>query len=193
MAVFQLERVYKRVKANKGAPGIDGITIEDLKAYLREHKEQIIPSLLDGSYEPQPVRKVMIPKPGGGERQVIATLNRYLNGWLTYFKLASAKRVMAELDAWIRRKLRCYRLKQRKRGSSIAKWLVNLGVSEKDAWKIGASGKGWRRLSLTQAVHRALNNAWFKDQGLINLEETWARLFNTQLGTAVCNQARTVV
>jgi RNA-directed DNA polymerase len=65
-----LNQAYKRVKANKGAAGVDGLTVGELSAYIREHKEQLIQSLLDGSYEPQPVRKLMIPKHGGGERQL---------------------------------------------------------------------------------------------------------------------------
>jgi RNA-directed DNA polymerase len=406
-----LNRAYKRVKANKGAPGIDGLTVEKLGVYLGEHKEQLVQSLLDGDYKPQAVRKVMIPKSGGGERQlgiptvvdrliqqaihqvleplfdkefsessfgfrpnrgahdalkkakeyvedghtwvvdmdlekffdrvnhdmlmsrlakriedkrllkiirrflaagimqdgvvierhkgtpqggplspllsnimldeldkelerrghkfcryaddqniyvrskragervyrsvklfletrlklkvndeksavahvcdrkflgyrilnngmltiapktierakdkirqlaqrnrgrgleqVISELNSYLGGWLNYFKLAEAKTLLGSLDSWIRRKLRCYKLKQKKRGSSMVKLLMSLGVSEKEARQIGSSGKGWWRLSLTQAVHRALNNAWFEELGLINLKDKWAELFNT--------------
>lgn len=406
-----LNRAYKRVKANKGAPGVDGMTIEALGEYIREYKEQLIQSLIDGSYEPQAVRKVMIPKPGGGERQlgiptvvdrliqqailqvlepmfdkgfsessfgfrpnrsahqalkqaqkyiesgytwvidmdlekffdrvnhdilmsklakqigdkrllkiirryltagimqegvimtrhegvpqggplspllsnilldeldkelerrghkfcryaddqntyvrskragervyasiklflekklklkvneeksavapvrerkflgyrllndgkltiapktlerlkdkirqltkrnrgrsleqVIGELNSYLNGWINYFRLASAKSLLVDMDSWIRRKLRCYKLKQKKRGSSIIKLLMGLGVSEKEARQIGSSGKGWWRLSLTYAVHRALDNEWFKQQGLINLQDIWLRLLNT--------------
>lgn len=45
-----LNRVYKRVKANKGSPGIDGMTVEELIEYIRNHKEQMIQTLLDGSY-----------------------------------------------------------------------------------------------------------------------------------------------
>jgi RNA-directed DNA polymerase len=50
-----LNRAYKRVKANKGAPGIDGMTVGELYNWLREHKEALVESLLDGSYEPQPI------------------------------------------------------------------------------------------------------------------------------------------
>ena len=420
-----LNQAYKRVKANKGAPGIDGITIEQLGDHIRNHKEQLIQSLLDGSYKPQPVRKVMIPKPGGGERQlcipttidrliqqaihqvlepifdpefsessfgfrprrgahnalkrakqfveegnvwvvdidlekffdrvnhdilmsklakrikdkrllkiirgflasgimhnglvieryegtpqggplspllsnimldeldkelerrghkfcryaddqnvyvgskkagervyksikhylekklklrvneeksavakvserkflgyrilndgklsiaaitiqrvkdkvrqltwrncsksfeqVIKELNLFLKGWLNYFKLTEAKSLWHELDSWIRRKLRCYKLKQKKRGSTITKMLINLGISEREAKRIGSSGKGWWRLSFTQTVHRALSNDWFETQGLINLEEECVTLLKAQVGTAVCNKACTVV
>ena len=56
---------YRRVVSNKGAPGVDGITVDDLNPMLWTHWEQIRESLLSGSYKPSPVRKVEIPKPGG--------------------------------------------------------------------------------------------------------------------------------
>jgi RNA-directed DNA polymerase len=65
-----LNRAYKRVKANGGAPGVDGWGIPELRTWLAEHKQELIDSLLDGSYRPSPVREVEIPKPGGGKRQL---------------------------------------------------------------------------------------------------------------------------
>lgn len=65
-----LNRAYRRVKANQGAPGVDGMTIGQLRSWLAAHKEELIATLLDGSYRPQPVRGVQIPKPGGGVRQL---------------------------------------------------------------------------------------------------------------------------
>lgn len=65
-----LNQAYRRVKANKGAAGIDGMTVEELLPWLKIHKEGLIQSLLDGSYAPQVVRRVDIPKPGGGSRQL---------------------------------------------------------------------------------------------------------------------------
>jgi RNA-directed DNA polymerase len=61
-----LKQALKRVKANKGAPGVDGMTVQALPAYLREHWPTIGASLLEGTYQPQPVRRVEIPKPDGG-------------------------------------------------------------------------------------------------------------------------------
>jgi RNA-directed DNA polymerase len=58
-----LNRAYKRVKANKGAPGVDGMTVADLRGWIADNREGLIVSLLDGSYRPQPVRGVEIPKP----------------------------------------------------------------------------------------------------------------------------------
>ena len=54
----------KRVKANKGAPGVGGMTVADLRGWIADNREGLIVSLLDGSYRPQPVRGVEIPKPG---------------------------------------------------------------------------------------------------------------------------------
>ena len=51
-----LNRAYKRVKANKGAPGIDGMTIGDALPWLREHREELLDSIRKGKYKPQPVR-----------------------------------------------------------------------------------------------------------------------------------------
>ena len=58
-------KAYQRVVGNKGAPGVDGVTVDDLAALLRERWEAIREELLSGSYAPSPVRKVEIPKPGG--------------------------------------------------------------------------------------------------------------------------------
>ena len=65
-----LERAWQRVRGNKGAPGVDGMTIDDAKSYLREHWPDIRSQLLAGAYRPQPVKRVEIPKPDGGVRKL---------------------------------------------------------------------------------------------------------------------------
>ena len=65
-----LNRAYKRVRANKGAPGIDGMTIEDALPWLREHRDELLESIRQGKYKPQPVRRKEIPKPDGGVRKL---------------------------------------------------------------------------------------------------------------------------
>jgi len=65
-----LNRAYKRVKANKGAPGIDGMTIDEAFLYLKEHKEELIGRIRRGKYTPSPVRRVEIPKADGGIRKL---------------------------------------------------------------------------------------------------------------------------
>lgn len=59
---------YRRVVSNKGAPGVDGMTVDQLEGYLKEHWPRIREELLEGTYLPQPVLKVEIPKPDGGKR-----------------------------------------------------------------------------------------------------------------------------
>jgi RNA-directed DNA polymerase len=63
-------QALKRVKSNKGSPGIDGMTVEQLPGYLKEHWPAIREQLLRGTYKPQPVKRVEIPKPDGGVRQL---------------------------------------------------------------------------------------------------------------------------
>ena len=64
-----LEHACQSVKNNKGAPGIDGMTVEELERWLSTHMAELREQLLNGSYRPQEVKGVSIPKPNGGRRQ----------------------------------------------------------------------------------------------------------------------------
>ena len=331
-----LNRAYKRVKANRGSPGVDAMTVGELGAWLAAHKEELVASLLDGSYRPRVVRGVNIPKPGGGMRQLgiptvvdrlvqqailqvldplvdptfsessygfrvgrsahqalrkaseyvaegyavvvdmelerrghrfcryaddlnvyvrskvagervmasvtrfvekrlrlrvnrtksavahvserkflgyrllaggrltiapaslerakdrireitrrnrgislermIWELNSFLSGWVTYFRYASAKEHLRRLDEWIRRKLRCMRLKQRKRGRSVTVFLVSLGVPHRRARSLGGSGCGWWRMAGCPQAAEAMTLQWFKEQKLVSLTERYLTL-----------------
>ena len=70
LASANLVKAWKRVKANRGSAGVDGRTIAETAAYLKTHWPRIRDALLDGSYRPEPVRRVQIPKPGGGMREL---------------------------------------------------------------------------------------------------------------------------
>ena len=65
-----LERALKRVKANRGAPGVDGMTVEELPRYLRDNWSSLKAVLINDAYRPRPVRSVDIPKPDGGVRKL---------------------------------------------------------------------------------------------------------------------------
>jgi len=65
-----VEVAQKRVRQNKGSAGIDGMSVEELPGYLAENWGRIRKSLLTGTYQPQPVKRVEIPKPNGGIRQL---------------------------------------------------------------------------------------------------------------------------
>jgi len=63
-----LNAAYKKVKQKGGAPGVDGMTVDEAASYLKEHREEIIRRIIGEKYKPQPVRRVEIPKPDGGVR-----------------------------------------------------------------------------------------------------------------------------
>ena len=65
-----LRKALERVKANQGSPGIDGMNVEQLPEHLKKHWPTIREHLLNGTYKPQPVKRVEIPKPGGGVRKL---------------------------------------------------------------------------------------------------------------------------
>jgi RNA-directed DNA polymerase len=75
-----LEEALKRVMANKGSPGVDGMTVHKLPDYLREQWPTIRQQLLSGTYQPQPVKRVEIPKPDGGVRKlgIPTVLDRFI-------------------------------------------------------------------------------------------------------------------
>ena len=73
--------------------------------------------------------------------QVIVELNLFLIGWINYYRYAACRFDLQCLDEWIRHRLRCYRLKQRKRGKSVAVFLRSLGVSASQAAPLASSGK----------------------------------------------------
>ena len=65
-----LRRALRQVRRNQGAPGSDGMTVDDLGAYLQAHGPTIRAAVRAGTYAPQPVRRAEIPKPGGGTRKL---------------------------------------------------------------------------------------------------------------------------
>ena len=108
--------------------------------------------------------------------QMIQELNKFLTGWVTYYRYAECKTHLKRLDEWIRRKLRCVRLKQLKRTKAIADYLRRLGVPEWRAWLLALSGKGWWRKAGSPQANEAMTRAWFREQGLVSLSERYATL-----------------
>lgn len=101
--------------------------------------------------------------------QLIRELNPVLRGWLNYFKNARMKSRLSNIEGWLRRRLRCYRLKQCKRALGIARLLTKLGVPWRRSWTTAGSSKGWFRLSMTHAAHEGMNIEWFRKTGLYPL------------------------
>lgn len=115
------------------------------------------------------IRQITNRSRGVSLERVIAELNSYLSGWVTYFRYAQCRSHLQDLEQWIRRRLRCLRLKQCKRTKTIADLLIRLGVPEWRAWKLGASGKGWWRIAGSPSANEGMTNEWFSEQGLISL------------------------
>lgn len=115
---------------------------------------------------------------GRALKAVVGELNRFTIGWVTYFRYVSAQRVgfFQEMDKWLRRRIRSYRLKQRKRSWPKAQFLIQLGIHPRDAWGIAKSSRGWWCVSKNPWVQKAMNKAWFDELGLANLEQRYLKL-----------------
>jgi RNA-directed DNA polymerase len=122
------------------------------------------------------VRRLTQRNRGVALQQVIKELNKFLIGWVGYFRLAQCHRHLTQLDEWVRRKVRCYRLKQRKRRKAIADFLIELGVPAWRAWTTALSGKGWWRLSGSPSVHEGMSIAWFERLGLASAAQRYTKL-----------------
>jgi RNA-directed DNA polymerase len=137
------------------------------------------------------VRAITKRNRGRSFEQIIAELTPVLRGWLNYFQYAQCHKLLQDLDSWIRRKLRCYRIKQCKKVITLQRFLESLGVKKWQSWILALSGKGfWRKSNCPQA-NQAMGNGWFVTQGLYNLTLNYERLNN--LRKPPCAKACTVV
>ena len=122
------------------------------------------------------VRAITKRNRGRPLEQIVLELNRLIRGWVNYFRHALAKGTMHRLDEWLRRKLRCYRLKQCKRAVGIARFLMERGIKPDQAWALGGSGKGWWRMSLSPQAHRAMGKKWFAEIKHVGFAEQYMKL-----------------
>jgi RNA-directed DNA polymerase len=115
------------------------------------------------------IREITRRNRGISLERMIRELNSFLGGWVTYFRYAAMKGHLVDLDGWVRRKLRCVRLKQCKRVKPMVDFFVRQGVSLRTAWCTALSGKGWWRKSGTPAANQAMGTSWWEKLGLVNL------------------------
>lgn len=108
--------------------------------------------------------------------KLLKELRSKLQGWLQYFRLAQMQTKLKRIEGWLRRKLKCFRLKQCKRTIGIVRFLKKLGVEKRLCWRTGLSGKGWWRLSNSPALNIGMNNKWFEKQGLYSLTQNYKLL-----------------
>lgn len=113
--------------------------------------------------------------------QLINQLVNVCRGWVNYFRYATMKSRMLRIEGWLRRRLKCFRLKQCKRCIGIVRFLRKLGVEETLCWRTALSGKGWWRMSNSPAPNIGMNNLWFENLGFYSLSKNYLLLHRTPL------------
>lgn len=108
--------------------------------------------------------------------QVIGEIDRLLRGWLSYFRFARMKSRLQTVESWLKRRLRCYRLKQCKRAIGIHRFLSKLGVPNDRSWTTASNRRGWWAKALTPAAHEGMDNGWFMEVGLLRITEHYSKL-----------------
>jgi hypothetical protein len=116
---------------------------------------------------------------GSSLKACIHRVNRYLGGWIGFFFVCSGAELstLRHTDGHLRRRLRAILLKQQKKRCHMIRLLNRLGARRATVRRAvyGGTRSLWR-LSATPSVHQALNNQFFKEQGLITLEQRWRKL-----------------
>jgi RNA-directed DNA polymerase len=125
------------------------------------------------------LRKITRRNRGISLDKMIGEVNSFATGWVMYYRHAQCKSVLRDLDGWLRRKLRCVRLKHCKRTYTIATFLIGNGVTQVPAWTTALSGKGWWRLAATPTAQWAMDSKWFDKLGLTSRAHQHAALTPT--------------
>lgn len=124
----------------------------------------------------QRIRAVLTGARGRSLTHTIQELNPVLRGWAAYFKLTETKRMLEELDGWIRHKLRCILWRQWKRPYTRARHLMTAGLAEERAWRSATNGRGPWWNSGRSHMNQAFPKSWFDRVGLVSLLDTVRRL-----------------
>jgi group II intron reverse transcriptase/maturase len=122
------------------------------------------------------IREVLKGARGRSLTTVITELNPILRGWMAYFKLTETKRVLEELDGWIRHKLRCILWRQWKRPYTRAKNLMRAGLTEERAFRSAFNQRGPWWNSGASHMNQAFPKSFFDRLGLVSLLDTMRRL-----------------
>ncbi|MBR2882551.1 MAG: hypothetical protein IKB96_09535 [Prevotella sp.] len=113
---------------------------------------------------------------------IIMDLNAKLRGWLNYFRLARLDHICPRLDRWIRRRLRCLKLKQCKTASGQQRFLS--GIAPEWLLKKGeklSMGRRWWYNAKTRLAHYTMTNKWFEELGLYSLQKSYQEFRNRRM------------
>ena len=171
---FLRSRLHLQVNRDKSAVAPVGERKFLGHRLLRDGRLVIAPQSLDRVKHR--LRQITKRNRGISLARMIAEVNAYLSGWVTYFRHARCKTHLQRLDPWLRRRLRCVRTKHCKRAKPLFDFLKRQGVPTKRAWMGAASGKGWWRIANCPPVKEAMPTAWFTNQGLLSLTDRYLAL-----------------
>jgi RNA-directed DNA polymerase len=138
------------------------------------------------------LRKLTSRRWGVSMERRVRELNRFTVGWTAYFAYAETPRPFADLDEWLRRRLRQVRWKEWKRYQARRRNLRALGMPERAAREWAGSRKGYWRIAGSAVLQRALPNAYWADLGLQGFSDPYRR-FRDAMRTAGCGPACPVV
>ncbi len=169
VAEFLQSRLHLQVNRQKSAVAPVGARKFLGHRLLRDGRLGIAPESLDRAKHR--LRQITKRNRGISLARMIAEVNAFLSGWLTYFRHAQCKTHLQRLDKWLRHRLRCLRIKHCKRTKPLVDFLKRQGVPTKRAWMGAASGKGWWRTANCPPIKEAMPIAWFRSQGLVSLTE----------------------
>jgi RNA-directed DNA polymerase len=159
-----------RLKVNRAKSAVAAVTERSFLGHrlLPGGRLGLAPKSLDRAKER--LRRITRRNRGIALERMVAEVNSFVTGWVTYFRHAACNSTLSEIDTWLRRKLRCVRLKQCKRAKPIADFLVKCGVPARRAWPLAVSGKGWWRRSGSPPANEAMTLQWFAQLGLVSLQ-----------------------
>lgn len=123
------------------------------------------------------VKEITSRNRGHNVQVVISELDRYVRGWLNYYKLSATYSAVLELSVWVRRRVRLYYWKQWKQPRTRRRHLLALGADPERVHMATRSRKGYWRMSQNEIVRYALNNRWLEEQGVPDMRAIWTVLY----------------
>ena len=182
-----LNKAYKHVKANKGAPGVDGVTIDEAYNYIAQNKEKLLQQIRKRRYKPKPhlksyqklIRKLKALTKRSWSISLdnrIKQINYLVRGWVNYFRIANMRDKMRKIDKHLRTRIRVIIWKQWKNITRKEKALIQLGIERRLAHNIASTRKGYQFIAQMRWIVFAINNERLRKRGLIFLSDQYSKV-----------------